>query len=427
MNTIYYFVRTILFISILFFLACNRDKYSDNELFKIRVGNHYGFIDNSGKVVISPKFDACGMFSEGLAYARKDTLLGFINHQGEFLIKIVDTSKYKSIDFSDTTWKKQKYYNKDIPFEYLEVFRDSTLGYTYKEEKTSSGLRWNTNWDFGHKDDLIFKGIPNINEIKFVDGLAPFYDKKTEKFGYMDKNGKYVILPKFTVANSFHEGLALVKEEKVFRFIDATGKYAFQGSYDKANSFSCGKAVCAYNKIEEDTSGRSWHKSNTMIINKKGEIISGMLGFLIVNDFHENIATIVDLGQYIMTSRGANFFDSTFNVMSQTYVEETRYFSEGLAPFKINNSWGFVDAKLNVKIQPKYQNVYSFSCGLAPVKKDGEWGYVNKNDTFVIKPQFDTCFQFINGLAYAKSSENGFFIEGYIDSTGKFIWYKERH
>jgi hypothetical protein len=343
------------------------------------------------------------------------------------LIKIVDTSRYKSIDFSDTTWKKQKYYNKKIPFEYLDSFRDSTRGYTYRETKKSSGIRLNLNYDWGYKDDLIFKGIPSIDEIKFVNGLAPFYDKKTEKFGYIDKSGKYVITPRFIAANSFHEGLALVRVEKVFRFIDVAGNFAFQGSYDKANSFSCGKAVCAYNKTEQDTAGMSWHKSNTMIINRKGEIISGMLGFLIVNDFHENIATIIDLGQYIMTSRGANFFDSTFNVMSKTFVQETGYFSEGLAPFKINDLWGFVDTKLNIIVQPKYQNAYSFSCGLAPVKKDGEWGYINRNDTFIIKPQFDTCFQFMNGLAYAKSSENGFYIEGYIDSTGKFLWYKERH
>ena len=424
MNTIKHHFRSLLLFGILLTFGCNSDKYTDSDLFRIRVGNHFGFIDKTGTVIISPKFDACGIFSEGLAYARIDTLLGFINHQGEFLIKIIDTSRFKAFDLS--TGKKQSFYNKRIPFEDLDDFRDSTTGYVYKESRKSSSFNWNFNYDWGYKADLVFKGIPSITEIKFVNGLAPFYDKKTERFGYINKKGEYVIPPKFIAANSFHEGLALVKEEKAYRFIGVTGNYAFQGSYDKANSFSCGKAVCAYKKTEQDSSGWSWHKTNTLIINKKGEILSG-LGFLIVNDFHDNTATIIDLGQYLMTSRGANFIDSTLNVMSKTYIEETRYFSEGLAPFKINNQWGYCDMKMKIIIQPKYQNAFSFSCGLAQVKQDGEWGYVNRNDTFIIKPQFDTCSQFINGLAYAKSSKNGFFIEGYIDGTGKFIWYKERH
>ena len=44
----------------------------------------------------------------------------------------------------------------------------------------------------------------------YRDGLAPFRDPATGKFGYRDRNGRVVIEPKYDAARDFSEGLAVV-------------------------------------------------------------------------------------------------------------------------------------------------------------------------------------------------------------------------
>src|SRR5262249_43054146 len=45
----------------------------------VRIGNKWGYIDKTGKVVISPQFDSAGIFSEGLACVRKGRKVGYID------------------------------------------------------------------------------------------------------------------------------------------------------------------------------------------------------------------------------------------------------------------------------------------------------------------------------------------------------------
>jgi hypothetical protein len=52
-----------------------------------KIGNKYGFIDRSGKVVIQPKFDLTFHFSEGLAAVQIGHKWGYIDRTGKMVIK----------------------------------------------------------------------------------------------------------------------------------------------------------------------------------------------------------------------------------------------------------------------------------------------------------------------------------------------------
>jgi len=57
--------------------------------------------------------------------------------------------------------------------------------------------------------------------------------------------------------------------------------------------------------------------------------------------------------------------------------------SEGLAPVKIGDKWGFIDAKGHMVIDPLFDDAYCFSDGMAPVKLKKKWGFIThpfKND-----------------------------------------------
>jgi hypothetical protein len=47
----------------------------------------YGYIDQSGKTVISPQFDLPGSFSEGLAPVMIDKKWGYINNTGAWIVR----------------------------------------------------------------------------------------------------------------------------------------------------------------------------------------------------------------------------------------------------------------------------------------------------------------------------------------------------
>ena len=73
-------------------------------------------------------------------------------------------------------------------------------------------------------------------------------------------------------------------------------------------------------------------------------------------------------------------------------------------------------------IKPQYQLAFDFSDGLAPVKIKNKWGYINKAGEIAIKPQFKSAYEFQNGLAMVETARG----KGYIDRTGKYIWQPSR-
>ena len=56
-------------------------------LFPVKVKGLYGFIDQTGKMTIQPKFTTAQMFSEGLAAAQLNGKWGYIDKAGEWVIK----------------------------------------------------------------------------------------------------------------------------------------------------------------------------------------------------------------------------------------------------------------------------------------------------------------------------------------------------
>jgi hypothetical protein len=48
----------------------------------------YGFINDKGKVVITPQYQEVGNFKEGLVYVKKNGKAGFVDKKGKVVIKL---------------------------------------------------------------------------------------------------------------------------------------------------------------------------------------------------------------------------------------------------------------------------------------------------------------------------------------------------
>jgi WG containing repeat len=133
------------------------------DLISVKKNGKWGYADTAGNVKVDLKYDYAGNFSEGFAIAQL---------QGKFVI----------LDKSGT-----------------ELF---TYGNGILIGECHNGL-------------ILAKDI-NKN--------LPSY--KSDKFGYLNTKGEFVIRPQFKNATSFHEGYAIIKDSvNKFHFVGVDGNY----------------------------------------------------------------------------------------------------------------------------------------------------------------------------------------------------------
>lgn len=98
--------------------------------------------------------------------------------------------------------------------------------------------------------------------------------------------------------------------------------------------------------------------------------------------------------------------------------DEVEYFSDGLAPVKLNGKWGFIDMQGNEVIPTQYDDYRDYNEGLAAVKMhDGKWGYINKTGHVVIPSKYRDCEPFFEGLAQVLEGA----YSGFIDQLGNVV------
>ncbi|GAB3996467.1 hypothetical protein GCM10028807_39080 [Spirosoma daeguense] len=222
------------------------------------------------------------------------------------------------------------------------------------------------------------------------------------KSGFIDKLGKLVIDFQFDKAESFSNGLALVRKGNQWAYIDKSGKTVIDATFDYATLFSDGLALVkkAGKWVYIDPSGQP-------IINVAFDIDTSVASSY---TFHEGLALTEQNGKY-------GYIDKTGNIVIDIQFLEAYPFSEGLALVLKEHQWGFIDHKGKTAIEFQYEFARSFSEGLAAVRKNGKYGYINQTGTPVIDFQFDSDLSFKEGLAPVR--KNGKY--GYVDQTGKTI------
>ncbi|NLE30363.1 MAG: WG repeat-containing protein [Phycisphaerae bacterium] len=142
----------------------------------------WGFIDKQGNLVINPRYESVGEFSNGLAAVEVDGRWGYIDKKGSSVIK--------------------------PQFGQAGKFSDEGLA----RVKTGGWIGGR----FGYIDKQgAYVVSPQFNDAgDFTQGLARV--KVDDDWGYIDKAGKFVIDPEFSDATDFVNGVARVRTGGVF-------------------------------------------------------------------------------------------------------------------------------------------------------------------------------------------------------------------
>jgi len=233
-----------------------------------RVGDRWGFLDASGKVVIEPQFrrpdlssrfqiyHEAPIFHEGVAAVHdKDDHVSYIDRYGRpATIKLPEGTRdigdfhggLAAFAVRDPKEPKDSVYPKEL-YGFISVagnivakpvYRSATNfseglaavslntdeGFQSRDD-SSLALRWDEKGAWGYIDVTGEVVIPFQYPMvgRFSEGLARVF--VTDKgWGFIDKTGKFVIPPRDWWVGDFHNGLAEMHENGIIKYIDRAGK-----------------------------------------------------------------------------------------------------------------------------------------------------------------------------------------------------------
>lgn len=339
----------------------------------VKIGKLWGYIDQTGKVVINPSLEGAGRFQGGLAIAsvrqRKTEKYGFIDRTGAFAIP--------------PQYEELSNFSEGLALVCEQPFRP--CGFIDEKGTTVIAPRY----EIEPGDDFRFNGgLAKVVLSRDTDGNT--------KDGFIDKTGAVVLRLDFGVSK-FTEGLARAiivrgKNDTVIGYIDVTGKMVIAPQFDGARAFTNGLA-CVRKQ------GKGWG-----LIDRTGS-------FVIDPQYDESFSFTPDGLAVVKKGRKWGYIDATGRVVVPLQYKDIWPFTDGMGAVYDGGWWGFVDRSGAVAIQPQYVAALPFIDGLAAVKagrtpvgngKKLKWGFIDKAGNAVIASQFDGIAGFSDGIAVVR-------------------------
>ncbi len=290
-----------------------------------------GYIDETGKFVVNPQFDRSARFSEGLAAVSVEGKIGFIDKTGKFVIN----PQFQM-------WR-------DV---HNQIFSEGLAGIAIESK-----------YGFVDKTGKIVINPQFDDGLPFMEGLAAI--RMGDKWGFIDNQGKIVVNPQFDMAHPFVNGLAAAKIGNQWGYVDKEGKIVINPQFDLAAPFAKeGVAMVAIN-------------NKVGYIDKEGKYL---------------------VNPQFTLPRGPGF--------SENLIIQALSITSDLG--KLSFSEGFVLANIGEDFP------------------NSRFGYADKTGKIVINPQFYLAFPFYGNLALVITMGQRGEEFSWIDKEGKIVWQQKK-
>lgn len=201
----------------------------------VRVEGKYGYIDRTGEMVITPRFDLAGRFDEGLAEVFVGPLAGVIDRSGKFVVEPRFGRVYRFT--SDTLLVT------DTPRRpHIEMAYQLDWGPSLHQEYTGGyGLYHIKNGWISDKRYYVEKFDD------FSSGLIWASENRLRKagFGLLRSDGTWQITPRYRSVSQLSNGLAVVQgvsdkdgEPALYGVVDDTGKQIIPLQFGEISDWS---------------------------------------------------------------------------------------------------------------------------------------------------------------------------------------------
>lgn len=366
----------------------------------------YGYINTSGKWVITPQYmEACPFVDSVATVLTWDGVWRLID-KGNTIIAEFPADIVVEYD-AEQDLHGFTSYHKAISEDRIIISKDSDSGDLYGVADTA-----------GH---IIVE--PQYERIyPYSEGLAVVnlgdYEDYTGHYAYMDREGDIVIDGGFSYAFPFHEGRAWINIDP--NYWD-TSPYQYGGFIDNQ-----GNLVIGYTQVPAGN----------------GVAYVGYYGFY--SNFYRGIAAarvawadtsftaydktdwclgIIDVeGNVLKTMHGYGDDRSDLSVHHMEYSEGLcpiyGYYDATLGVFPV----GFMDTVGDIVIEPQTEWDLAdsiFSEGYCAVVKDDQYGYIDTSGAWAIPAQFKKAGDFTYGYAAVQDDE---LIYHYIDTDGNIVF-----
>ncbi len=303
----------------------------------------WGYIDQTGRVVIDFRFDNASQFNEGLALVKIGGHSGFIGKTGETVIEP---------QFGDAS---QPF------FDGLAMVQAATGKCGYIDRFGRYEIEPVYDW-----------------ACPFSEGIALV--RVAGKYGYITKNGTFLVEPRYEHANSYSEGHAGVYDGDRWYVLNRSGAIAF-GPFGSAGEFREGVA-------------NVWHEGGEALLRSDGTIVSPRGVDWLSQYFSCGRIEFSRSDKY-------GYLDRDGNVVIPPMYDEASFFQEGLAGVKLNGRWGYIDTSGAMVIEPRFDKASFFKeGGLAYVEVRGKSCYIDRSGNVVLETSFiKGGFPFREGLA----------------------------
>ena len=344
-------------------------------------GGKYGYIDDSGNILIEFKYDWVKGFKEGYAYVRHNKKAGYIDKKGNPLTNFIYKSGYSFSEGFACVIKYNDQYG---------VLDTDKYGFIDTTGSLIIPFIYSANHIIGTLDEPIDYG--------FKSGLVSVFDPEIQKYGYINKRNEMVISPQYDNVKPFfgNYAIAIMKTEEAYTFregvIDKTGKWILEPKY--------------------------YYRTRLQYINKEL--------WITVNN-GSKMAVLNEKGKPIIDFKYYNIGPFTEGLASAAASKA------GYTKYKYMQ--GYIDMKGNIVIEPQFYDPGVFINGIAVCavydkpNDSFKYGYINKKGEFIIAPQYDYAYDFdANGIAMVQMGEDKYRPDwfGYINTSGEFIWQKDK-
>jgi WG containing repeat len=224
----------------------------------------------------------------------------------------------------------------------------------------------------------------------FNKGLLITKDPETNRYGYLDKTGKWAIRATYLDGIGFDEtGGAWVKmTDGKYHYINNTGKDF--GAFD----------TISYKSFNRDGYALYEHTDFPYgLIDKNGTTISRLNDCDAIYTFSEGIA-----GYRCKSNSKYGFIDVNGKIIGACIYDGFSGFVDGIARIEMKVSgktkYGYINSKGETILAPDYDDLRIFRNGWGIMKKDGNYFFVDKNGTTKEAPRkYDNLVEFRSGYA----------------------------
>ncbi|MEZ4700349.1 MAG: WG repeat-containing protein [Rhodothermales bacterium] len=286
-------------------------------LFPVRIDGNWGFINENGRIIIEPQFDAARDFQDGLARIREGAV-GYIDPAGEYVIepRFQDGRPFSEGFAAVQVDGRWGFINRSGAF---AINPQYTAAYSFKNGRAFIRTS-DFDWEYIDSRGNIVRTLetPELNEFEdtgndFNSGRALVLDFNSNQYGFIDESGNMVVDFQYAEARSFSDGMAAIKISDSWGFIDPGNNAKIPPKYIEAGDFSEGLVA-----VRENTN--TW-----------------------------------------------GYADKSGRMVIEPQFEDARPFSEGRAAVLIDGFWGYIDKSGNVIAQPDFDVASPFHKGLAQV------------------------------------------------------------